>query len=104
MVRRGHADGGPRDARTKPLARARASQRRCVTKWLRARRDFASCEVAIPLPGELPADAFAATPSRNFIDDHVWAKLKVLGIATAVMVPLLFFTQKPRGSAPGGAH
>ena len=43
--------------------------------------NFDSCEVAIPLPGEVPADAFAGVPSRNFVDDHVWAKLRVLGIA-----------------------
>jgi hypothetical protein len=41
---------------------------------------FAGCEVTIPLPGEVPATLYAALPQANFIDGHVWAKLKRLGI------------------------
>ena len=41
---------------------------------------FANCDVSIPLPGELPADLYKSLPRSNFIDDHVWAKLKKLGL------------------------
>lgn len=39
------------------------------------------CGVAIPLPGEVPAELYDKLPRNNFIDDLVWAKLKSLGIA-----------------------
>ncbi len=42
--------------------------------------NFASCEVAIPLPGEVPAEIYANWPRRNFIDDDVRTKLQTLGI------------------------
>ncbi|AMV38339.1 DUF1549 and DUF1553 domain-containing protein [Planctomyces sp. SH-PL62] len=41
---------------------------------------FANCDVSIPLPGEVPAEVYAALPRSNFIDDHVWTKLKKLGL------------------------
>lgn len=41
---------------------------------------FANCDVRIPLPGEVSAHRYDAIPRSNFIDDHVWAKLKKLGI------------------------
>ncbi len=41
---------------------------------------FANCDVSIPLPGEVPAALYEALPRSNFIDDHVWAKLKKLGL------------------------
>ncbi|HKI20293.1 MAG TPA: DUF1549 and DUF1553 domain-containing protein [Isosphaeraceae bacterium] len=42
---------------------------------------FANCDVSIPLPGELPADLYDSVPRSNFIDDHVWTKLKKLGLS-----------------------
>ena len=36
---------------------------------------------AIPLQGKVPADVYAGLPRKNFIDEHVWAKLTTLGIA-----------------------
>ena len=36
--------------------------------------------VTIPLPGEVPADAYTQLPSNNEIDDLVWRKLKTLGV------------------------
>ena len=41
---------------------------------------FASCDVAIPVAGEVPAAAYEAFGRRNFIDDHVLAKLRTLGL------------------------
>ena len=41
---------------------------------------FANCDVSIPLPGEVPADLYDSIPRSNFIDDHVWTKLKKLGL------------------------
>lgn len=41
---------------------------------------LATSSVAIPLPGEVPADVYAKLPRSNFVDEHVWAKLKSLGI------------------------
>ncbi|WP_165246446.1 DUF1549 and DUF1553 domain-containing protein [Paludisphaera soli] len=41
---------------------------------------FANCDVSIPLPGEVDAALYDALPRSNFIDDHVWAKLKKLGL------------------------
>ena len=41
---------------------------------------IATAHIAIPLPGEVAADLFAALPRRNFIDGLVWSKLQRLGI------------------------
>ena len=41
---------------------------------------FAVCNITIPLPGDVPADVYAGLPRANFIDGHVWAKLRRLGI------------------------
>ncbi len=41
---------------------------------------FASCDVNIPLPGEVPASRYASLPRSNFIDGHVWTKLHKLGL------------------------
>ncbi len=35
-----------------------------------------TCDVAIPMPGEVPAEVYAKLPRKNFIDDLVWAKLQ----------------------------
>jgi len=41
---------------------------------------IAVCNVAIPLPGETPAEVYAKLPRYNFIDGHVWTKLQSLGV------------------------
>jgi hypothetical protein len=41
---------------------------------------FAVCNVLIPLPETVPADCYARLPRANFIDGHVWEKLRRLGI------------------------
>ncbi|WP_435015623.1 DUF1549 and DUF1553 domain-containing protein [Tundrisphaera sp. TA3] len=41
---------------------------------------FANCDVAIPLPGDVPADAYRPLDSGHFIDGHVAAKLRKLGL------------------------
>jgi hypothetical protein len=41
---------------------------------------IAVCTILIPLPGEVDAKLYDELPRRNFIDGHVWAKLKQLGI------------------------
>ena len=41
---------------------------------------FANSNVLIPLPGEVPAGRYASLPRKNLVDDHVWAKLRKLGI------------------------
>src|SRR5205085_3415205 len=41
---------------------------------------IAVCHVAIPLPGSVSDELYALLPRQNFIDEQVWAKLKLLGI------------------------
>ncbi len=41
---------------------------------------IATCNVAIPMPGQVPADAYAKLPRKNFIDEHVWTKLQSMSI------------------------
>lgn len=41
---------------------------------------IATCDIAIPLSGEIAAEHYERLPRNNFIDDLVWAKLKSLGI------------------------
>ena len=41
---------------------------------------FANANVLIPLPGEVSPGRYEALPTKNFVDDHVRAKLKKLGI------------------------
>jgi hypothetical protein len=41
---------------------------------------IATCSVAIPLPGTVPAEVYAKLPRHNFIDELVWQKLGRLGI------------------------
>ncbi|HRX78727.1 MAG: DUF1549 domain-containing protein [Planctomycetaceae bacterium] len=41
---------------------------------------IATCNVAIPLAGEVPDEFYANLPRNNFVDDLVWQKLKSLGI------------------------
>ncbi|HET6425475.1 MAG TPA: DUF1549 and DUF1553 domain-containing protein [Planctomycetaceae bacterium] len=42
--------------------------------------NIAVCAVTIPLPGNVPAEAYTALPRQNEIDDLVWKKLKLLGM------------------------
>ncbi len=46
----------------------------------RFQEKFAVCEISIPLAGDVPAEVYARLPRRNFIDGHVWDKLRRLGI------------------------
>jgi hypothetical protein len=46
----------------------------------RFRGHFATCFLTIPLPGSVPAEVYDQLPRKNFIDGHVWAKLKTLGV------------------------
>jgi hypothetical protein len=41
---------------------------------------FAVANVLIPMPGDVRADVYAKLPRQNFIDGHVWDKLKRLGL------------------------
>lgn len=41
---------------------------------------FAVCNVLIPRPERIPAESYAKLPQHNFIDGHVWAKLKQLAL------------------------
>jgi hypothetical protein len=41
---------------------------------------IATCNVAIPMPGEVPAEIYVQLPRKNFIDDLVWTKLQSLSI------------------------
>ena len=41
---------------------------------------IATCNVAIPLEGDVPDELYEKLPRNNFIDDLVWQKLKSLGI------------------------
>ncbi len=38
------------------------------------------CAVTIPLPGQVPPETYAALPRQNEIDEHVWKKLRLLGM------------------------
>jgi hypothetical protein len=51
-----------------------------ATIMARYMNQIATCHVAIPLPGEVPAELYASLPRQNFIDEHVWTKLQSLGI------------------------
>ena len=51
-----------------------------ATIMARYMNQIATCHVAIPLPGEVPAELYASLPRQNFIDGHVWTKLQSLGI------------------------
>ncbi len=46
----------------------------------RYREKFAICTVLIPLPSPVPAGFHEQLPRENFIDGHVWAKLKQLNL------------------------
>lgn len=41
---------------------------------------FAVCSVLIPLPGAVDPSVYDRLPKQNFIDGHVWSKLRRLGL------------------------
>ena len=51
-----------------------------ATIMARYMSSIATCNVAIPMPGEVPAEVYGRLPRKNFIDDLVWAKLQSLSI------------------------
>ncbi|MCZ2340560.1 MAG: DUF1553 domain-containing protein [Bacteroidales bacterium] len=49
----------------------------------RFQHQFALCHVLVPMPGSVPDAEYAKLPRKNFIDEHVWAKLKRLGVTAS---------------------
>ncbi len=43
--------------------------------------NFSTADVVIPLPGEVAAKLYEDLPRHNFIDEHVWNKLRKLGLS-----------------------
>ncbi len=41
---------------------------------------IATCNVTIPLPGDMPEAVYAKLPRNNFVDELVWKKLQTLGV------------------------
>lgn len=41
---------------------------------------IATCNVVIPLEGNVPDEVYASLPRNNVVDEHVWNKLKTLGL------------------------
>jgi hypothetical protein len=41
---------------------------------------IATCNVIIPLAGDVPEALYATLPRNNVVDEHVWSKLKTLGL------------------------
>ncbi|MBP85966.1 MAG: S-layer protein [Planctomycetaceae bacterium] len=55
---------------------------------------IATCNVAIPLEGEVPNELYENLPRKNFIDDLVWQKLKSLGITPSEPVDDVKFMRR----------
>jgi len=51
-----------------------------ATVMVRYMNLISTCNVAIPLEGSVPDELYAGLPRANFVDEHVWTKLKSLGI------------------------
>ncbi len=51
-----------------------------ATIMARYMEKFGTCHVLVPLPGAVPAELYVKLPRNNFIDGHVWDKLRLLGI------------------------
>jgi len=49
--------------------------------------EFAICQVALPLTGEVPHESYAALPRFNFIDEHVWTALERLKLLPSPGAP-----------------
>ena len=47
---------------------------------------IATCDVAIPLPGKVDRSFYANLPRNNFVDEHVYSKLQLLGIKPSKQV------------------
>jgi Protein of unknown function (DUF1549)/Protein of unknown function (DUF1553) len=47
---------------------------------------IATCNVAIPLAGEVPDELYAKLPRNNFIDELAWNKLQSLGITPSAPI------------------
>jgi Protein of unknown function (DUF1553)/Protein of unknown function (DUF1549) len=62
---------------------------------------FANCDVCIPLSGELPAYVYDPITRSNFIDDHVWTKLKKLGLFPSGPAPDATFLRRAHLDAIG---
>jgi Protein of unknown function (DUF1549)/Protein of unknown function (DUF1553) len=48
---------------------------------------IAVCNVTVPMPGSVPDAVYAKLPRKNFIDGHVWSKLKRLRITPSPQAP-----------------
>ena len=55
---------------------------------------FAVSQVLIPLPGTVDPAVYAALPRNNFIDGHVWDKLKRLGLTASAPAPETTFHRR----------
>lgn len=90
-----YSDGSTRDVTHLSAFQSNESAVVAVTEWGRIRagalpgeaaitarfeNNFATCEVTIPLEGEVPAGVYAELPRYNYIDELVWAKLQKLGL------------------------
>ncbi len=53
----------------------------------RFQNTFAVCNILIPLPGTVDAKYYETLPRKNFIDGHVWNKLKQLAITPSDPCP-----------------
>lgn len=67
----------------------------------RFENNFATCEVTIPLDGEVPADVYAELPRYNYIDDLVWAKLQKLGLTPSAQADDATFLRRAHLDAIG---
>lgn len=48
---------------------------------------IAVCNVTVPMPGSVPDSLYAKLPRKNFIDGHVWNKLRRLRITPSLPTP-----------------
>lgn len=55
---------------------------------------FAVCHVVVPMPGTVADEVYAKLPRKNFIDGHVWDKLKALGVTPSEPAPEATFHRR----------
>jgi len=55
---------------------------------------IATCRVAIPLAGDVPAELYEKLPRQNFIDGLVWNKLQSLGITPSLPIDDVKFMRR----------
>lgn len=48
---------------------------------------FAVCQVALPLEGDVPPETYAQLPRQNFVDEHVWTMLQRLKLLPSSPAP-----------------